>query len=64
MEKFGLFHQDEPKPRQVFEGTYIDQEGEYVKVYNEIEGRADEQVAAVRLNVGESVKKLGMDDGQ
>ncbi len=58
MQKFGLFTLSHG-PYQTWEADYIDMDKEYVKVYKfgEETGR-NELVAAVRLDKGQSVKKL------
>ena len=60
MPKFGLFTGPKTTPDQTFEGDYMKQDGEYVKILKHSTNSAvvDPQVAAIRLEKGQSVKQL------
>jgi hypothetical protein len=61
MAKFGLFNTDSGNPVQEYEGDYMKQNGEYVTIFNRNQNTsmADNQVAAIRLDKGQSVKQIG-----
>jgi hypothetical protein len=61
MAKFGMFTAISSEPLQEYEGDYMKQTGEYVTIFKRREqgtGMVDDQVAAVRLEKGYSVKKI------
>jgi hypothetical protein len=59
MAKFGLFCGASPEPSQEYEGDYMKQNGEYVTVFVRSQGSlTDRQVAAIRLDKGQSVKEI------
>lgn len=59
MAKFGLFRPGLDQPLQQYEGDRMKQNGDHVYIYVEHRGDADEQVAAIKLDAGYSVKKIG-----
>jgi hypothetical protein len=61
MAKFGLFSPPKTTPNQEFEGDYMKQDGEYVKIFKNSTNPSvvDEQVAAIRLDKAQTVKKIG-----
>jgi hypothetical protein len=60
MAKFGLYNQNQTRPYQTYEGDYMKQDGEYVGIFNRSgdPSVADTQVAAIRLDKGQSVKEI------
>ncbi|MBZ5697769.1 MAG: hypothetical protein LAN18_04410 [Acidobacteriia bacterium] len=61
MAKFGLFTAISSVPMQEYDGDYMKQTGEYVTIFKrrpQGTGMVDDQVAAVRLEKGYSVKKI------
>jgi hypothetical protein len=62
MPKFGLFDTFQAKPMQVFHADYMEQEGEYVRIFNRQSngGDAPDQVGVVRLDKGQYVKQIGI----
>ncbi len=61
MAKFGLFGGNLQTPMQEYEGDKMEENGEYVYIYKEeSEGgnRRRHQVAAIRLDHGQSVKEV------
>ncbi|SRR6266481_4994238 len=61
MAKFGLFQEGGTKPLNEYEGDYMQQDKEfvYIKKKSGNPSVADDQVAAIRLREGTSVKKIG-----
>jgi hypothetical protein len=61
MAKFGLFTGPKLTPDQQFEGDYITQNGEYVMIFKNSNNPSvrDEQVAAIRLDKSQALRKLG-----
>lgn len=59
MAKFGLFDSMHQQPLQQYEGDRMSQDKEYVYIYQKsaATGR-EEQVAAIKLDAGYSVKKI------
>ena len=62
MPKFGLFDAFQAKPIQVFHADYMEQEGDYVRIFNRrgLNGDAPDQVGALRLDKGQYVKQIGL----
>ena len=60
MKKFGQFNPGGVHPVQEFEGDYMDQQGEYVKIFARSANQSvkDEQIAAIRLDKDQSVKPM------
>jgi hypothetical protein len=60
MAKFGLFDATKSKvrPLQEYEGDTMQQNGEYVYIYEDPSPEKRIQVAAIRLDKGQSVKKI------
>lgn len=58
MAKFGLFQEGGTKPLNEYEGDYMQQDKEYVHIKKNLSGGRVEQVAAIRLREGTSVKKV------
>jgi hypothetical protein len=60
MAKFGLFNTGAAKPANEYEGDYMKQNGEYVTIYRRSPNTSvlDDQVAAIRLDKGQSVKEI------
>ena len=60
MAKFGLFEGAVQNPLQTFEGDYLEQNGAFVKVFENSKHSnvVDPQVGAVHLEPGQSVRKL------
>ena len=62
MAKFGMFTAlSSVVPQQEYDGDYMAQKGEYVTIFKrrpQGTGMVDDQVAAVRLEKGCSVKKI------
>lgn len=56
--KFGLFMGALSSPSQEYEGDYMTQNGEYVTIWIKDFNEGDQQVAAIRLDKNQSVKKL------
>ena len=61
MAKFGLFDSSHKAPLQEYEGDYMQQNGEHVTIFVRTSdpSQLDEQVNAIRLDKGQSVKKIG-----
>jgi hypothetical protein len=59
MAHFGLYKMGRG-PFDRYEGDYMTQEGEYVKIFrnSNIPSKRDEQVGAIRLDKGQSVKQI------
>ncbi len=63
MPKFGLFDAfHTAKPIQLFHADYMQQEGEYVKIFDKgtLGDNSPDQVGALRLDKGQYVKQIGM----
>jgi hypothetical protein len=60
MPKFGLFKTGALQPSNQYEGDYMKQQGEYVTIFRHSPdpARVDDQVAAIRLDKGQSVKEI------
>jgi len=60
MAKFGLYSGGNIVTDQEYEGDYMKQSGEYVSIYNRNPdtSKMDIQVAAIKLDKGQSVKKI------
>jgi hypothetical protein len=60
MAKYGLFDGANAQPSQTFEGDTLQQNGEYVAIWTREPNSTvlDEQVAAIRLEKGQSVRKI------
>ena len=58
MAKFGLFQESGTKPLNEFEGDYMQQDKEFVYIKKNTPGGGVEQVAAIRMREGTSVKKI------
>lgn len=60
MARFGLFASVGARALQQYEGDYMQQEGEYVKImkYGDEKNITGRQVAAIRLDKGQSVREL------
>ncbi len=59
MAKFQLRAAGHQKPYQEFEGDYMTQDGEFVKIMKNLSPDRVEQVAAIRLEKLYSVVKVG-----
>jgi hypothetical protein len=60
MAKFGLFRGSSQVPSQQYEGDYMTQDGEFVKIFKKSDNPSDDdrQVAALRLEQNQSVREL------
>ncbi len=58
MAKFGLFQENVSKPMTEYEGDYMVQDKEFVTIKKNRGDGNVEQVAAIRLKEGTSVKKI------
>ncbi len=60
MAKFGLFNTSARQPSNEYDGDYMKQNGEYVTIFRRSPdpARLDDQVAAIRLDKGQSVKEI------
>ncbi len=60
MAKYGLFDGMNDLPSQKFEGDVLKQDGEYVMIWTRKPNSTvlDEQVAAIRLEKGQSIRKI------
>jgi hypothetical protein len=60
MAKFGLFKTGAVVPSNEYEGDYMKQTGEYVTIFRRSTNPSllDDQVAAIRLDKGQSVKEM------
>ena len=62
MPKFGLFDTFQTTtPIQVFQADYMEQEGEYVKIFDggTLGDNSPDQVGALRLDKGQYLKHIG-----
>jgi hypothetical protein len=60
MAKYGWFDGAGKIPIQEFEGDYMTQDGDYVKIFKSNPSpKADEQLGAVKLDKTQSVRKIG-----
>jgi len=60
MAKFGLFNTGARAPSNEYDGDYMKQNGEYVTILRRAKNpsQADDQVAAIQLDKGQSVKEI------
>ncbi len=60
MATFGLFNTGYKTPQNEFEGDYMKQNGEYVTIFRRSTNQSllDTQVAAIRLDKGQSVVEI------
>jgi N-dimethylarginine dimethylaminohydrolase len=60
MTKYGLYSGSMKRPDQEFEGDYMTQNGQYVMIFkgSQNSSQAAEQVAAIHLDKGQSVKPV------
>ena len=58
MAKYGLFGGNVATPMQTYEGDSMVSKEEYVYIYKRIPTNREEQVAAIKLADGQSVKKI------
>jgi len=58
MAKYGLFYTGVDKPAQVYAGDYMTQDKQFVQIYSRNPYKGDQQVAAIHLDAGYSVKLI------
>lgn len=60
MPKFGLFNSSTVKPLQEYEGDYIQQDKQFVYIWEKAKSpdEVGQQVAAIHLDAGQSVKVI------
>lgn len=58
MAKFGLFTLMSEKPMQEYEGDYLEQANEIVKVFKKQVNTSSLMMAAINLDKGQSVKEI------
>jgi hypothetical protein len=65
MTRYGLFQPTSKSPLHVYEGDYMVQDGEYVQIFKNPanEMSVGMQVAAIRLDKGQSVRELKQTEG-
>lgn len=58
MAKFGLFTLNGDKPTQEYEGDYLEQANEIVKIFKKQVNSPSLMMAAINLDKGQSVKEV------
>ena len=58
MAKSGLFSVNGQTPSQVYEGDYMTQDKQFVFIWKKDAYRGDQQVAAIHLEAGYSIKLM------
>ncbi|HEV3315523.1 MAG TPA: hypothetical protein VG488_01090 [Candidatus Angelobacter sp.] len=58
MAKYGVFSTQGGMPKQQYEGDYMMQDKQFVQIFKEHPDAADELVAAIHLDKGQSVMKI------
>lgn len=60
MAKFGRFHSGRGEPIETYEGDFMTQDKEFVKIFKRPtnENETQRQVAAIHLDQGQSVREL------